>query len=166
MIDWDHRQLHAASQSFLMHDYASFKVSLENRSCRVSSSHFGRSDYILRDSRIASGYAHILWLARLFNPRLSFEYSRPPSGGIQRTVAIVHGWVHVIEEVINMPNNDTAYLVLWDNAMHQEGETDQHPRQKRCLEDHEPKEAKACLWIPTAPNVDENAGEGVAKKRH
>lgn len=75
-------------------------------------------------------------------------------------------WVYVVEEVPNVANDDTHYLVPGDRAVHKQAEGHQHPRQVRSCEDEQAEEAQSGVGVAARPDVNEGRGERVPEERH
>lgn len=65
-----------------------------------------------------------------------------------------------------MANNYATHLVLGHGPMHDERESQQHPREVGCFENKQAQETEHGIGILAAPNVDEGAGKGGAEKGH
>lgn len=65
-----------------------------------------------------------------------------------------------------MTDNDPANFIFWDRAVNNKAEGHQDPRQIRCREDEEAKEAKSRFWIASAPDIDQAGRQCRAEKWH
>ncbi|KFY41118.1 hypothetical protein V494_03223 [Pseudogymnoascus sp. VKM F-4513 (FW-928)] len=65
-----------------------------------------------------------------------------------------------------MPHNNAHNLILRYGAMQHKAKPHQHPRQIRGGEDQQPQERELGIRVAARPDVDEDAGEGVAEEDH
>lgn len=83
------------------------------------------------------------------------KHPPPPTGRIKWSRVIMEGWVHVVEEVPHMSNNNTHDLISRYRPVHNQAETHQDPRQVRRGEDEQAKKAQSCIGVTPRPDVNE-----------
>lgn len=63
--------------------------------------------------------------------------------------------VNIVEEVPDVAHHDAADLILGHDAVDDQAECHQHPREIWGREDQHAKEAKASVGVSAAPDVDQ-----------
>ena len=74
--------------------------------------------------------------------------------------------IHIVEEVVDMPNHYAHDLVLGDSPVHNETEPHQHPREVWRREHQQPEEAELRIGVAPRPDVHERRRERVAQEGH
>lgn len=72
--------------------------------------------------------------------------------------------IDIIEEVPDVPDDDTANLILRDGTVHDEAEGHQHPGKVRGREDKQAEETQAGFGVAPTPDIDQAGREGGAKE--
>lgn len=73
--------------------------------------------------------------------------------------------VDVVEEIPDVAHHHAADLILGHDAMDDEAEGHQHPRQVRRSKDQQAEKAEAGLGVAPAPDVHQARGQGGAEER-